>query len=189
MSFASRDGIPKDVPVEARNDEATDGAISEDDEDDGDDGDADDKATRASCLPPALHKLFANTCWGRGRHEGYNSCGSNSDVLANRVEFAKSYDLGKHVQPYHIPKYVLAEYNNQWGSPRAFARRVEVYLTSCATRYVVAVLSNKEEPPHDWTQIASLYGVDRRFSDDDPRREQRTHVLVVARRFRRLRIS
>ena len=148
-----------------------------------------DKATRASCLPPALHKLFANTCWGRGRHEGDDSCGSNSDVLDNRVEFAKSYDLWKHVHPYHIPKYVCAEYYNQWDSPRAFARRYEVYLTSCATRYVVAVLSNKEEPPHDWTQIPSLYGIDRRFSKDDPRREQRTHVLVVARRFRRSRIS
>lgn len=70
-------------------------------------------------------------------------------------------------------------YHNRWGYCN-FARRPEVYLTSCENYYVVAVCSLRGQPPSQWTQIPSIYKVDQNCRHDC-RGEDRTHVLVVGR--------
>ena len=134
--------------------------------------------TQASYLPERLRKLFAKTAWG-SLVAKIGDVGANQDVWTNREAFADKYNLAKLVPFSRIPKYVQAMYHNRWGYCN-FARRPEVYLTSCENYYVVAVCSLRGQPPSQWTQIPSIYKVDQNCRHDC-RGEDRTHVLVVGR--------
>lgn len=82
---------------------------------------------QASYLPERLQKLFAKTMALVAKI----GVGANQDAWTNREAFADKYDLAKMVPFSNIPKYVQAMYHNRWNSYCDFARRLEVYFTSC----------------------------------------------------------